>query len=88
MNSSSSSLAEAYGSNSMSLAAQAALYADMFTLKCETDGILVIGLQDGEALMTPVRLFCSLVTVSVASAWFRRRKSIKKLLMFFSHWLR
>ncbi|CAM9379811.1 unnamed protein product [Ectocarpus fasciculatus] len=83
---STSSLAEGYGSSSMSSAAQAALQADMFTLKCET-GILVIGLQDGEALWTPVRILCTLVTVSVASAWMSRRKSIKKLLIFFSHWL-
>ncbi|CAM9206720.1 unnamed protein product [Ectocarpus sp. 4 AP-2014] len=79
--------AEAYGYSSLSTsAAQAALLAEMFTLKCET-GILVVGLQDGEALWTPVRILCTLVTVSVASAWISRRKSIKKLLIFFSHWL-
>ncbi|CAB1105637.1 unnamed protein product [Ectocarpus sp. CCAP 1310/34] len=81
-------LPEAHGYSSLSSsAAQAVLLAEMFTLKCET-GILVVGLQDGEALWTPVRILCTLVTVSVASAWISRRKSIKKLLIFFSHWLR
>ncbi|CAN0304895.1 unnamed protein product, partial [Ectocarpus sp. 6 AP-2014] len=33
-------------------------------------------------------LYCALWPMSVTSAWISRRKSIKKLLIFFSHWLR
>lgn len=74
-----------YGYSS-SQAAQAALYAEQFSLKCDA-GFIVVGLQDGEAVATPVRVIATLVTISVASAWFSRRKSIKKLLLFFGHWL-
>ena len=75
----------AYGYSS-SQAAQAAMYAELFSLKCNT-GFIVVGLQDGEAVCTPIRVASTLITISVASAWFSRRKSIKKLLLFFSHWL-
>lgn len=76
-----------YGSTYSSQAAQAALYAEMFSLKCDA-GFFVVGLQEGEAVCTPIRVISTLITMSVASAWFSRRKSIKKLLLFFSHWLR
>lgn len=75
----------AYGS-SPSEAAQAAMYAELFSLKCDT-GFIVVGIQDGEAACTPIRVISTLITVSVASAWFSRRKAIKKLLLFFGHWL-
>ncbi|CAN0049687.1 unnamed protein product [Ectocarpus sp. 13 AM-2016] len=76
-----------YGSTEYSSqAAQAALYAEMFSLKCNA-GFFVVGLQEGEAVCTPIRVISTLITMSVASAWFSRRKSIKKLLLFFSHWL-
>eukprot|EP00903_Cladosiphon_okamuranus_P012715 g11887.t1 len=75
----------AYGYSS-SQAAQAALNAELFSLKCET-GFMVVGLQDGEAVCTPIRVVSTLITMSVASAWFSRRKSIKKLLLFFCHWV-
>lgn len=73
--------------SSFSQSAQDAQYADLFTLKCEA-GFFVLGLREGEAVCTPVRVVATLVTMSVASAWFSGRKSIKKLLLFFSHWLR
>eukprot|EP00752_Nemacystus_decipiens_P005588 g5057.t1 len=74
-----------YGYSS-SQAAQAAMYAELFSLKCDT-GFVVVGLQDGEAVCTPIRVLSTLITISVASAWFSRRKAIKKLLLFFGHWL-
>lgn len=84
----SSSASGGYGiTSSSSEAAQAALLADVFTIKCET-GFVVAGIQNGEAECTPIRVFCTLVTISVVSGWFSRRQSIKKLLLFFSHWLR
>lgn len=76
----------AYGGYSSSQAAHAALYAELFSLKCDT-GFVVVGLQDGEAVCTPIRVVSTLITISVASAWFSRRKAIKKLLLFFGHWL-
>ncbi|CAM9283456.1 unnamed protein product, partial [Ectocarpus fasciculatus] len=41
-----------------------------------------------EAVWTPTIILCTLATTSVASAWISRRKSIRRLLIFFSHWLR
>ncbi|CAN0278088.1 unnamed protein product [Ectocarpus sp. 6 AP-2014] len=82
---------EGYGYNS-SEAAQGALEADddnvdAFFRTCGTR-LNVGDLQEGEAVCTPIRVLCTLVTVSVISAWFSRRKLIrKKLLVFFSHWL-
>lgn len=73
--------------SSSSGTAKAAAMADLFTLKCET-GFVVAGLQDGEAECTPVRVFCTLVAMSVVSAWVSQQNSIKVLLLFFSHWLR
>lgn len=86
MTSSSSMMSAAY-SSSPSEAAQAAMIADLHTLKCET-GFLVAGLQDGEAECAPFRIAATLIAASVASAWFSQRKSIKMLLLFFWHWLR
>lgn len=57
------------------------------SLNCDA-GFPIVGLLEGEAICTPIRVFCTLVTMSVASAWFSRRKSIKMLILFFSHWLR
>lgn len=88
----SSDYLEGYGYNS-SEAAQAALLesddnVDMFYRTCGTR-LIVEELQEGEAVCTPIRVLCTLVTVSVISAWFNRRVSIRnKLLLFFSHWLR
>lgn len=58
----------------------------MFSIKCDT-GFLVVGFQEGEAVCTPIRVVSTLITMSVASAWISRRMAIKKLLLFFSHWL-
>ncbi|CAN0081639.1 unnamed protein product [Ectocarpus sp. 12 AP-2014] len=80
----SSSLGE-YESSSSQAAEAAAPDAGMFALTCDT-GFIFLGLQDAEPECTFVRVFCTLVTVSVVSAWFSRRKSIKMLLLFFSHW--
>ena len=70
------------GSNSSENAA----LAEMVSLTCQT-GFIAKGLKEGEAVCTPIRVICTLVTASVASAWFSRRRSIKMLLLFFSHWL-
>ncbi|CAM9489125.1 unnamed protein product [Ectocarpus sp. 12 AP-2014] len=74
-------------------AAQAVIEADddsveaLFFRTCGTR-LNVEDLQEGEAVCTPIRVLCTLVTASVISAWFSRRKCIrKKLLLFFSHWL-
>lgn len=88
MATSSSAVLEADGGgSSLSSAEQAALDADLYTLKCET-GFAVMGLHQGEAAGAFVRVFCTLVTVSVVSAWVTRRDCINQLLLFFSHWLR
>ncbi|CAN0194386.1 unnamed protein product [Ectocarpus sp. 12 AP-2014] len=87
----SSHFLEGYGYNS-SEAAQATLEADddsvhVFFRTCGTL-LNVEDLQEGEAVCTPIRVLCTLVTASVISAWFSRRRRIrKKLLLFFSHWL-
>ncbi|CAM9206947.1 unnamed protein product [Ectocarpus sp. 4 AP-2014] len=74
-------------------AARAVLEADddnvegLFFRTCGTR-LNVENLQEGEAVCTPIRILCTLVTASVISAWFSRREFIrKKLLLFFSHWL-
>ncbi|CAN0277892.1 unnamed protein product, partial [Ectocarpus sp. 6 AP-2014] len=59
---------------------------DVFTLKCET-GFFVVGLQPWEAAWTSNAMLCTLITMTVTSAWISRRKSIKKLIIFFGHWL-
>ncbi|CAM9379659.1 unnamed protein product [Ectocarpus fasciculatus] len=82
----------AYAYNNSSEAGQAALEeaddnVDALFRTCGT-GLSVEDLQEGEAVCTPIRVLCTLVTVSVISAWFSRRKCIRrKLLLFFSHWL-
>ncbi|CAM9834239.1 unnamed protein product [Ectocarpus fasciculatus] len=72
--------------SSPSPSAAPVLEADMFTLRCDA-GFAVAGLQPGEAAWTPNTVLCTLITMTVISAWIGRRKSIKKLLIFFSHWL-
>lgn len=67
-------------------AEQAALLAAAYTLTCQ-GGFPVVGMQAGEASGTAVRVVCTLVTVSITSAWFRYGK-VTRLLLFFSHWLR
>ena len=52
---------------------------------CDTD-LIVVGLGEGEELMTVVRIVTTLISVSVVSAWFSWIK-IKKLNLFFAHWL-
>lgn len=66
--------------------AQQALLASYYTLTCE-GGFLVVGMQAGEASGTAIRTVCTLITVSITSAWFKYRK-VSRLLLFFSHWLR
>ncbi|CAN0296803.1 unnamed protein product, partial [Ectocarpus sp. 4 AP-2014] len=56
------------------------------TLTCET-GFSVVGMQEGENYLTPIRVLSTLVAVSVVSAWCNLAK-IKRLSLFFSHWLR
>lgn len=82
-----SSSSSGYRYGSPDEAAQAAALADMFTLKCQTD-FLAVGLQYTEAEGTFIRLFCTLVTMSLTFMWFSNRKSIGNLLFFFSKWLR
>lgn len=57
-----------------------------FTVECEGD-FMVVGMKSGEVVGTIVRLVCTLVTVSITSSWFGGHK-VKRLLLFFSHWLR
>ncbi len=82
----SASMMSGDGSTSSEAAQQAAFLAELYTLDCRA-GFIVVGLQDGEAVATPIRVICTLITISVGSAWISRRRSIKKLLLFFSHWL-
>lgn len=53
--------------------------------ECGTD-LTVVGLGEGEELMSCVRIITTLVSITVTSAWFSWRK-IKTLSLFFSHWL-
>ncbi|CAN0507776.1 unnamed protein product, partial [Ectocarpus sp. 12 AP-2014] len=73
-----SSLAELMASSPSPSPAEQAALTDMFTLRCDT-GFVVSGLQPGEAAWTPNTVLCTLITMSVTSAWIGRRKSIKKL---------
>lgn len=57
-----------------------------FTLSCDSD-FLVLGMQEGEALATPVRIFTTLIALSITSSWFSWDK-IARLRLFFAHWLR
>lgn len=53
--------------------------------ECVSD-FLVLGLQDGEELVAPVRIAATFIAVTVTSAWFSVRR-IKRLSLFFAHWL-
>ena len=57
----------------------------MSTATCESE-FLQAGLQDGEEYLTPVRLAATLATITVTSAWYSAEK-IKRLSLFFAHWL-
>lgn len=57
------------------------------TLSCSSD-FKVIGEIEGEAVGTMLRVVLSLVTVSLVSSWWRKKKTMGRLLLFFSHWLR
>lgn len=67
-------------------AIEAEAYEELFTLKCRSD-FPVVGMVKGEAAGTIFRVACTLITVSLTSSWLDGRK-IKRLLLFFSHWLR
>ncbi|CAM9423788.1 unnamed protein product, partial [Ectocarpus sp. 8 AP-2014] len=56
-----------------------------YALICESD-FGVIGLQPAEVIVTPIRIICTLVTVSVTSAWFHPGK-VRKLDLFFGLWV-
>lgn len=57
-----------------------------YTLSCESD-FVVAGMQEGEAFVLPLRIASTLIAVSVSSAWCSWTK-IKRLRLFFAHWLR
>lgn len=48
--------------------------------------LVVLGLQSGEEIITPVRTAAALIAMTVTSAWFSSEK-IKRLTLFFAHWL-
>eukprot|EP00903_Cladosiphon_okamuranus_P018745 g17250.t1 len=52
---------------------------------CDT-GFLVLGLKEDEQKIIPVHHAATLITVSLASAWFSLQK-IQRLSLFFAHWL-
>lgn len=52
----------------------------------ESSGLPVTGFFEGEELLLMVRIFTTLVSVSVVSAWFSWKK-IGRLGLFFTHWL-
>lgn len=57
-----------------------------FLRVCESD-FIVIGMQDGEGMVFPVRMVSTLIAVSVTSSWFSWPR-ISRLRLFFAHWLR
>ena len=52
---------------------------------CESD-FLLLGLQAGEEYLTPVRTAATLAVTTVAFGWCSSEK-IKRLGLFFAHWL-
>eukprot|EP00752_Nemacystus_decipiens_P005592 g5061.t1 len=58
---------------------------EMPTSICESD-LLMLGLQPGEEVITPVRIAATLIVVTVTSAWLSGGK-IKRLCLFFAHWI-
>lgn len=57
-----------------------------FELACTTD-LHVTGETTGEAFSTMWRIVLTLVTVSIVSSW-RKGETIRRLMLFFAHWLR
>ena len=57
----------------------------MASSSCESD-LDVVGLQKGEDYVALVRFATNLVTVTLTSAWLSWRR-IKRLSLFFAHWL-
>ena len=53
--------------------------------ECVSD-FVVVGLQDGEELVAPVRIAATFIALTVTSAWFNLRR-IHRLSLFFAHWL-
>lgn len=53
---------------------------------CPSD-FIVVGFSDGERVNVVVRAVCIAITASVISSWCNRR-IIRRLLLFFVHWLR
>lgn len=53
-------------------------------MACESD-LEVLGLQPGEEAIEPVRLAATLIVVTITSAW--SFKKIRRLSLFFTHWL-
>ena len=52
---------------------------------CESD-LPLFGTFEGEEALTVLRIIAVLISASVVSAWFSFER-IKKLALFFSHWL-
>lgn len=59
---------------------------NFFELTCPSD-LHVTGETTGEAFSTMWRIVMTLVTVSIVSSW-RNCETIKRLMLFFAHWLR
>ena len=53
--------------------------------ECVSD-FVVVGLQDGEELVAPVRIAATFIALTVTSSWFSWRK-VKRLSLLFAHWL-
>lgn len=62
------------------------IMAASFSLSCQTD-FIAIGLQQGEDISTAIRIAATLISLSISSAWCRWTK-IRRLSLFFAHWLR
>lgn len=53
---------------------------------CHAD-ILSVGMQPMEPGTLLLRVVCTIVAASIISAWWDKRK-VKRLLLFFAHWVR
>lgn len=49
-------------------------------------GFLAVGLQPWERVQSVFRIVCTLITVSIVSAWVSR-KGIGRLILLFLHWV-
>lgn len=56
-----------------------------YVQQCQSD-FVVIGMQNGEAGGTVIRIITTMITVSIVSSWCNSKK-IRRLLLFFLHWL-